>query len=226
MADLPTGEPSLLRHQARDVAIRQQGVPTMVDGSLWMSSVYELVKAYGLWVLFIGITLESMGIPVPGETALVSAALYAGTTHRLTIGSVLFVAATASTVGGIIGYIIGRWIGLRLLVRYGKYVGLDERRLKVGQYLFLRHGGKIVFFGRFVDLLRILAAALAGANRMSWPLLPVYECPRRNLLGPPVRRGRLFVWRADETRGWAGPTYIANRGDWSGGRWHHLFSPP
>ena len=66
-------------------------------------------------------------------------------------------------------FTVGRWIGLRLLVRYGKYVGLDERRLKVGQYLFHRHGGKIVFFGRFVDLLRILAAALAGANRMSWP---------------------------------------------------------
>jgi len=53
-------------------------------------------------------------------------------------------------------------------VSYGKYVGLDERRLKVGQYLFLQHGGEIVFFGRFVDLLRILAAPLAGANRMSW----------------------------------------------------------
>ena len=140
----------------------------MVDVSLWMSSVYELVKAYGLWVLFIGITLECLGIPVPGETALVSAALFAGSTHRLTIGSVLFVAATAATVGGMLGYIIGRWIGLRLLDRYGKYVGLDERRLKVGQYLFLRHGGKIVFIGRFVDLLRILAAPLAGANRMSW----------------------------------------------------------
>jgi membrane protein DedA with SNARE-associated domain len=141
----------------------------MVDASLWMSSVYELVKAYGLWVLFIGITLECMGIPVPGEMALVSAALYAGSTHGLTIGSVLFVAAAAAMIGGMVGYIIGRWIGLRLLIRYGKYVGLDERRLKVGQYLFLRHGGKIVFFGRFVDLLRILAAALAGANRMSWP---------------------------------------------------------
>jgi hypothetical protein len=71
--------------------------------------------------------------------------------------------------GGMIGYITGRWIGLRLLVRYGKYVGLDEPRLKVGQYLFLQHGGKIVFFGRFVDLLRIVAAVLAGANRMNWP---------------------------------------------------------
>ena len=140
-----------------------------MHASLWMSSVYELVKAYGLWVLFIGITLECTGIPVPGETLLVSAALYAGSTHRLTIGSVLFVAATAATVGGMFGYIIGRGVGLRLLIRYGKYVRLDERRLKVGQYLFIRHGGKIVFFGRFVDVLRILAAALAGANRMSWP---------------------------------------------------------
>lgn len=141
----------------------------MVHASLWMSSVYELVEAYGLWVLFIGITLECMGIPVPGETVLVSAALYAGSTHRLTIGAVLFVAATAATVGGMIGYLIGHWIGLRLLVLYGKYVWLDERRLKLGQYLFLRHGGKIVFFGRFVDPLRILAAVLAGANRMSRP---------------------------------------------------------
>ena len=92
-----------------------------------------------------------MGIPLPGETMLVSAALYAGSTHRVAIGAVMLVAATAATVGGMIGYVIGRWIGLRLLVRYGKYVRLDERRLKVGQYLFLRHGGKIVFFGRFVD---------------------------------------------------------------------------
>ena len=141
----------------------------MVDASLWMSSVYDLVNAYGLWVLFIGFTPECIGIPVPGEMTLLSAALYAGSTHRLTIGSILFVAGTAAILGGMIGYIIGRWIGLRLLIRYGKYVGLDEPRLKVGQYLFLRHGGKIVFFGRFVDLLRILAAALAGVNRMNWP---------------------------------------------------------
>ena len=139
----------------------------MVDASLWMSSVHEVLKTYGLWALFIGITLEGTGIPVPGETMLLSAALYAGSTHRLTIGLVMLVAATAAPVGGTIGYVIGRWIGLRLLVRYGKYVRLDERRLKVGQYLFLRHGGKIVFFGRFVDPLRILAAVLAGANRMS-----------------------------------------------------------
>jgi membrane protein DedA with SNARE-associated domain len=141
----------------------------MLHASFWMSSIHELLRAYGLWILFIGLTLECMGVPVPGEALLVSAALYAGSTHRLTIGSIMLVAATAAAVGGMIGYVIGRSIGFRLLLRYGKYVWLDERRLKLGQYLFLLHGGKIIFFGRFVDPLRVFAGVLAGANRMSWP---------------------------------------------------------
>ena len=146
----------------------QDGITTMVHASFWMASVHELLRAYGLWILFVGITLECAGVPLPGETILISAALYAGSTHGLEIGSVMVVAATAATVGGMMGYVIGRSIGFRLLLRYGKYLRLDERRLKVGQYLFLRHGGKIVFFGRFVDVLRILAGVLAGANRMNW----------------------------------------------------------
>ena len=104
---------------------------------------------------------------MPGETVLVSAALYAGSTNRLAIASVILVAATAATVGGTIGYVVGRFIGIPLLLRYGRNVRFDERRLRLGQYLFLRHGGKIVFFGRFVALLRTFAAMLAGANRMS-----------------------------------------------------------
>jgi membrane protein YqaA with SNARE-associated domain len=81
---------------------------------------------------------------------------------------VVVVAATAAIIGDNIGYVIGRLIGLRLIVRYGRYIRLDETRLKVGQYLFLRHGGKIVFFGRFVAFLRTFAAVLAGVNRMPW----------------------------------------------------------
>jgi membrane protein DedA with SNARE-associated domain len=135
-------------------------LPTFID---------ELVRSYGLWILFIGIMLEALGVPLPGETALVSAALYAASTDNLAIGSVILVAALAATIGGTVGYAIGRSIGLPLLVRYGRYVRLDERRLKIGEYLFLRHGGKIVFFGRFVALLRTFAALLAGANRMSLP---------------------------------------------------------
>jgi membrane protein DedA with SNARE-associated domain len=131
--------------------------------------IQDLVQAYGLWVLFAVVMCESMGVPMPGETALVAAALYAGSTHRIGILSVVTVAATAAVVGDNLGYLIGRSIGLRLIVRYGRYVRLDEGRLKMGQYLFLRHGGKIVFFGRFVALLRTFAALLAGANRMPWP---------------------------------------------------------
>ena len=131
--------------------------------------IHDLIQTYGLWVLFGVVMLESMGLPMPGETALVTAALYSATTHQVSIMSVVSAAAIAAIIGDNLGYLIGRTIGLRLIVRYGRYIGLYERRLKVGQYLFLRHGGKIVFFGRFVALLRTFAALLAGANLMRWP---------------------------------------------------------
>ncbi|WP_322989103.1 DedA family protein [Hoeflea sp.] len=130
--------------------------------------VHDLVQAYGLWVVFVLITIESMGVPVPGETALVSASLYAGSTHGIEIASIIAVAALAAVIGDNIGYLIGRTIGFNLLVRHGRHVRLHEPRLKVGQYLFLLHGGKIVFFGRFVAFLRAFAALLAGANQMEW----------------------------------------------------------
>jgi len=133
--------------------------PTWVQG---------LIQSYDLWVLFALVMLESMGIPLPGETALVTAALYAGSTHQIGIVSVVLVAAIAAIIGDNIGYLIRRSIGIRVVARYGRYVRLDEPRLKVGQYLFLRHGGKIVFFGRFVAFLRTYAALLAGINRMDW----------------------------------------------------------
>jgi membrane protein DedA with SNARE-associated domain len=136
---------------------------------LTASWLQDLIQVYGLWVLFTVVMLESIGVPMPGETALVTAALYAGSTHQIGVVSVVLVAATAAIVGDNIGYLIGRTIRIRVLVRYGKYVRLNEPRLKVGQYMFLRHGGKIVFFGRFVALLRTYAALLAGANRMDWP---------------------------------------------------------
>ena len=131
--------------------------------------IQELIQAYGLWVLFAVVMFESMGAPMPGESALVTAALYAGSTHQIGILPVIIVAATAAVAGDNIGYIIGRSIGLRLIVRYGRYIHLNEARLRVGQYLFLRHGGKIVFFGRFVAILRAFAALLAGVNCMRWP---------------------------------------------------------
>ncbi len=142
----------------------------MAHASFWMSSahIHELLRAYGLWILFVVLTIECIGIPLPGEAMLVSAAIYAGSTHRIALASVLFVAAAGTISGSMIGYVIGRSIGFRLLLHYGKHIWLDERRLKVGQYLFLKHGGQIVFFGRFIDPLRIFGGILAGTNRMSW----------------------------------------------------------
>jgi membrane protein DedA with SNARE-associated domain len=82
---------------------------------------------------------------------------------------VIAAAGAGAVIGDNIGYVIGRFLGLPVLVRYGARIGLDERRLRLGQYLFRRYGGAIVFFGRFVALLRALAALLAGTNRMPWP---------------------------------------------------------
>ncbi len=109
-----------------------------------------------------------MGIPVPGETALIAAGLYAGHTHHLSAWLICLVAAAAAITGDNIGYWIGNQGGYRLARRYGPRVRLDERKLKVARYLFDRHGGKVVFFGRFVSILRIYAAFLAGASRMRW----------------------------------------------------------
>ncbi len=136
----------------------------------WLSDteIARLVAAYGYGVVAVVVGLESMGLPLPGETVLVAAALYAGTTQQLDIGWVVAAAAAGAVVGDNIGYWMGRELGYLLLLRYGPRVGIRAAQVKVGQYLFLRHGGKVVFFGRFVALLRVLAAALAGINRMAW----------------------------------------------------------
>jgi membrane protein DedA with SNARE-associated domain len=141
---------------------------TMTHALGLMSLIHALVREYGLWGVFIVLTLECMGVPLPGEALLISAAIYAGSMHEMSVGALMAVGSAGATAGGMLGYLIGRLLGLRLLAHYGKYIKLDERRLKVGQYLFLLHGGKIVFFGRFVDVLRIFAGVLAGANRMRW----------------------------------------------------------
>jgi membrane protein DedA with SNARE-associated domain len=131
--------------------------------------LHQLMTTYGLWALFVLVMLESTGLPVPGETALVSAALYAGATQRFELWEVIAVAFAGAVTGDTAGYWIGRTLGFRLLARYGRHVRITEDRLKIGRYLFRRHGAKIVFFGRFVALLRVLAALLAGANHMPWP---------------------------------------------------------
>lgn len=129
----------------------------------------HLIMTYGYWAIFVVVALESMGTPLPGETALVLAAAYAGTTGALDIRIVILAAFCGAVLGDNLGYLLGRTLGLPLLLRHGAAFGLDTPRLKLGRYLFDRYGGWIVFFGRFVAILRALAALLAGVNRMPWP---------------------------------------------------------
>lgn len=130
--------------------------------------VAQTIQSYGLWAVFVIVMLESSGLPLPGETALLAAAMYAGATGHISIWEVIAAAAAGAILGDNIGYWVGRRFGFRLLLRYGRYIHLHQARLKVGLYLFGHHGGKIVFFGRFIALLRAYAALLAGANCMAW----------------------------------------------------------
>ena len=135
----------------------------------------EALAAYGYLAVFAFVGIESLGVPFPGETMLVTAAVYAGTTSDLSIAFVIAAAVAGATLGYNVGFGIGHWGGYRLLVRYGKYLRLGQARLKVGRYLFYRHGGKVVFFGRFVPVLRTYAAFLAGTNRMPWGRFLVFN---------------------------------------------------
>jgi membrane protein DedA with SNARE-associated domain len=133
-------------------------------------NISHLIASYGYWALFVLVGAESLGIPLPGETALIIAGTYAGHTHRLSPWLIFAVAAAAAIIGDNIGYWIGDKGGYRLARRYGPKVRLDERKLKVARYLFDAHGGKVVFFGRFVSVLRTYAAFLAGTSKMRWRL--------------------------------------------------------
>jgi membrane protein DedA with SNARE-associated domain len=131
------------------------------------SALTNAIGSYGAWLVGGAIAVESMGIPVPGETMLITAALYAGTTEQLNVWHVVLAAIIGAIAGDNAGYWIGRTVGFRWVVRHQSRLRLTQSRLKLGQYLFMRHGGKVVFFGRFVALLRVLAALLAGLNCMT-----------------------------------------------------------
>lgn len=131
-----------------------------------LTQLTHLLATYGYAGVFTMVALESFALPFPGETVLITAAIYAGNTHRLSIEGLILAAILGVIVGGTSGFLLGRYGGYRLLRRYHSYLHLDEAKLRLGQYLFQRYGAAVVFFGRFVALLRALAALLAGMNRM------------------------------------------------------------
>jgi membrane protein DedA with SNARE-associated domain len=125
-----------------------------------------LIPIYGPWIIFGIVAFESAGLPLPGETILVGSAVLAATTGQIDIVVVVLAAAAGAMVGDGVGYLVGRRFGSPFLRRYGHYVRLGEDRLLIGRYLFLKYGSAVVFFGRFIAVLRMFAALLAGANGM------------------------------------------------------------
>ena len=133
-----------------------------------LDGLNHLLGEYGYGVVFVVIMLEAMGIPFPGESMVIAASIYAATTGRLQIWAVVAAAIGGAIMGDNFGYLIGRWAGIPLLKRYGRHVGLTDKRLDLSRYLFKTQGGKVVFVGRFIAILRTFVALFAGANNMEW----------------------------------------------------------
>jgi membrane protein DedA with SNARE-associated domain len=127
----------------------------------------HLLRAYTYPVLVGLVLLESLGIPLPGEIALVTASAYASV-GTISITAVIVLAALAATVGGVMGYWIGVKGGLPLLARYGGYIGVRRHHIDRAHGFFEKNGAKTILFGRFVALLRTWASVVAGAACMSF----------------------------------------------------------
>jgi membrane protein DedA with SNARE-associated domain len=137
-------------------------------------TLQNLLDTWGYLAVTVFVAIESSGIPFPGETMLIVAGVYAGAGH-LSIQLVIVAAAIGAILGDNAGYLLGRTGGRALVVKYGHYVRIDQKKLDTAEEFFRRHGDKTVFFGRFVAVLRAWAAFLAGVNHMPWPRFLVFN---------------------------------------------------
>jgi len=129
--------------------------------------VTAFLDDYGLYFLFVVVALESFGLPLPGETALVLASVAASQGHY-DIAAVIAVTAAAAIVGDNAGYWVGRTGGRKLIERWSLLRRWTDRVLPPAERFFARHGGKTIFIARFVTVLRVTAAWMAGVSRMDW----------------------------------------------------------
>jgi len=148
------------------LGVEQHSILTYLEGAF---------ATYGYVIVFAAIMIESMGVPFPGETMLIIAAAYAAGNPQLSIYLVVTSAACGAIIGDNLGYWIGREGGRRLIMKYGRFVGLtDERYLKAQNFL-KKHGGKAVFFGRFVSVARTWISVLVGAHHLNWVQFLIYN---------------------------------------------------
>lgn len=129
------------------------------------ASLAPTLDHYGYLAVGGFVLVEDFGVPLPGETILIAAAVYAGAGQRNVI-VVALIAFAAAVVGDNIGYALGRWGGRRLVLRFGRYVFLTEKRLDAAEGWFDRHGGKVVVVARFIEGLRQANGWIAGITGM------------------------------------------------------------
>lgn len=133
-----------------------------------------LLQTYTYPALLALVFLESLGIPLPGEIALVTAAAFASR-GSISIAVVIVLAAFGASAGGVVGYWIGNKGGLALIGRYGGYLGVRKPHIDRVHAFFERNGAKTILFGRFVAVLRTWAAVVAGAACMSFRKFVLYN---------------------------------------------------
>jgi membrane protein DedA with SNARE-associated domain len=132
--------------------------------SVAFAAIFGISNSLG-YLLPAIIGLESMGIPSPGETALVAAAVLASQ-GKLQIWLVILIGVTSAIVGDNIGYLLGRKVGREVLAARGPFHAYRARAIEAGDRFFQRHGSKTVFLGRWIALIRVATAWLAGINKM------------------------------------------------------------
>ena len=168
----------------------QAPAPPTLPG--FLDALAPVLNHWGYLAVGTLIMLEDFGVPVPGETVLIAAAVYAGA-GQLNIFAVIAIAIIAAVIGDSIGYCIGRFGGRLLVLRFGKYVFITPERLGKAESFFERHGGKIVTIARFIEGLRQANGIIAGITGMRWIKFFAF-----NLLGA-------VLWVGT----WAGLGYLA-----------------
>ena len=139
----------------------QQQLPQIVQ------DLAPFLDRFGYWAVLGSIFFEDFGVPLPGETMLIAGAFFAALGH-FGIGWVMLLAFVGAVAGDNVGYAIGRFGGRKLVLRFGRYVFLNEARLDGAEAFFGRHGGKVVTVARFVEGFRQLNGIVAGVSRMAW----------------------------------------------------------
>jgi membrane protein DedA with SNARE-associated domain len=158
-----------------------------------LGDLLHLIGRYGYLVVFFGVMLESVGVPLPGETILIAAGALV---HRgvLDFGDTLFLGIFGAVVGDQIGYWIGRFGGRPFLLRWGRYAFITPERLGHAEGFFAQHGGRAVFLARFITGLRVFGALVAGTSRMPWGKFVLYNVLGGTVWAAAVVSLGYFLW--------------------------------